>query len=212
MLKLVLAALAFQAVPGAAPAAAPAVAPAAPIAPHYVMRATFAPDGQLDGDVTITMPAGTREKSCLLARRFAVDGLELPPGVALTGIARTDSPVEDLLRYTFAAAPDLRGPMTIRMRYAGQINPASDGGVRPMRDEGFELRFVVPHPLGTIEGFVVAEECHDGIRFEESEPLVRCWKKTDSVVLHEFRAKLFRPGEGPLRNTRRVGPKRRRVS
>jgi hypothetical protein len=148
MLNVLLASLALQATPPAA--AIPPPVTAALAAPHYVMRASFAPDGQLEADVTILLPPGTREKSFLLARRFSLRQLDLPPGVTLTSIEPTDRPVDDLLLYRFNSAPERTGPMRIRMRYTGPINPADDSGVQPMREEGFEL--FIDHmwfPVGT---------------------------------------------------------------
>lgn len=114
--------------------AAAAVAP-----PHYDIRASFDPQGQLTADVTVTLPPGTREKSFLLARRFVLQSVETSPGTIMAAAEPVERPVELLYRYRFTAAPDAAGPVRLRFRYAGPINPLSDGGVRPMRDEGFEL-------------------------------------------------------------------------
>ena len=129
---MLLALLAALLVPAAAPAPVPEV-------PHYTMEAAFDPAGQLEADVTITLPAGVREKDFLLSRRFQLRGVALSPGVTLAEAVPAESPVEGLMRYRFAAAPGTTGPMRIRLLYGGPINPEDDSGVRPMRDEGFEL-------------------------------------------------------------------------
>ena len=116
-----------------------AQAAVAPSAPHYDMRANFDPQGRLEADVTVTLPAGTRDKSFLLSRRFVLQSVETSPGTIMSAAEPTDTPVEGLYRYRFTAAPDAEGPMRLRFRYAGPINPANDSGVRPMRDVGFEL-------------------------------------------------------------------------
>lgn len=112
---------------------------AAPAEPHYDVRASFDPDGRLEADVTITLPPGTREKSFLLSRRFELRGVELPPGLIMAAAEPAERPVGNLYNYRFAALPDAEGPFRVRLRYAGPINPESDGGVRPLREEGFEL-------------------------------------------------------------------------
>ena len=111
----------------------------APAAPHYEIRARFDAQGQLNADVTVTLPPGTRDKSFLLARRFVLSGVETSPGTVMMAAEPTNTPVELLYRYRFAAAPDATEPMRLRFRYAGPINPVDDNGVRPMRDEGVEL-------------------------------------------------------------------------
>jgi hypothetical protein len=127
-----LAALIAAAVAHAAPAAA--VPP-----PHYEMRAHFDEAGRIEADVTVTLPAGTRDKSFLLARRFVVRPLQMSRGVTLSGIEPTNTPVDNLVRYSFHAASGASGPVRLHFRYGGPINPAADEGVRPMRPEGFEL-------------------------------------------------------------------------
>jgi hypothetical protein len=111
----------------------------APAPPHYALRAAFDESGRLEADVTITLPPGTREKEFLLSRRFVLGGVQVSPGTRLASAEPVESPVEGLVRYRFAAAPGASGPMTIRLLYAGPINPADDAGVRPLRPEGFEL-------------------------------------------------------------------------
>jgi len=128
MLAFLLAATLAQAAPAAASPP-----------PHYEMHARFDAAGQLDADVTVTLPPGTRDKSFLLARRFVLQPVALSPGVAMTAAEPTDNPVDGLYRYRFQAVPGASGPMRLRFRYSGPINPATDEGVRPMRPEGFEL-------------------------------------------------------------------------
>jgi len=118
---------------------ATAQAQPAPAAPHYDLHARFNPQGRLDADVTVTLPAGVRDKSFLLARRFVLERMELPPGVIMAAAEPTDTPVDDLYRYRFIAMPGHDEPMRLRFHYSGPINPEADNGVRPMRPEGFEL-------------------------------------------------------------------------
>jgi len=124
-------ALALLALAIAAPAAAQTE-------PHYEMRAAFDPSGALEADVEIVLPPGTREKTFLLSRRFELRGAQLS-GASLAGVTIAESPVEGLYAYRFVAAPDASGPMRLRLLYGGPINPTEDSGVRPLRDEGFEL-------------------------------------------------------------------------
>jgi hypothetical protein len=119
-------------------AVAMAVPAAARTEPHYEMRAAFDPAGALEADVEIVLSPGTREKTFLLSRRFELRGAELL-GASLAGVTAAESPVEGLYAYRFVAAPRASGPMRLRLLYGGPINPAEDNGVRPLRDEGFEL-------------------------------------------------------------------------
>ena len=118
---------------------AQASASAAVTPPHYEMHARFDASGQLDADVIVTLPPGIRDKSFLLSRRFTLRPVELSPGAVMTSAEPTDNPVGGLYRYRFQAVPGATGPMRLRFRYSGPINPAADEGVRPMRPEGFEL-------------------------------------------------------------------------
>lgn len=122
----------------AAAAMTPAADAAELVAPHYELHADFARDGALAADVTITLPPGTPAKEFLLSRRFALRGVALD-GVILAGVAPAESPVEGLWNYRFAPAPGATGPARIRLLYQGPINPADDNGVRPLREDGFEL-------------------------------------------------------------------------
>ena len=107
--------------------------------PHYDLQARFDPSGQLDADVVVTLPAGTREKSFLLGRRFKLKSIQPSEGSYLAGITRVNNPVENLNRYSFGVDPSAKGPVRIRFVYSGPISPEKDEGVKPMRPEGFEL-------------------------------------------------------------------------
>jgi hypothetical protein len=119
-------------------ASAPAAMAQAPAAAHYEMRATFDRAGRLEADVEIVLPPGTAEKTFILSRRFSLRAAQLS-GATLAGVTAAESPVEGLYAYRFVAPPGSSGPMRLRLLYAGPINPAEDNGVRPLRDEGYEL-------------------------------------------------------------------------
>lgn len=112
---------------------------AAASAPHYDLHARFDAEGQLDAEVTVTLPEDVRDKSFLLSRRFTLRELQLPPGVILAAAEPSDRPVGGLYRYRFQALPSHQGPMRLGFRYSGPINYADDNGVTAFRPEGYEL-------------------------------------------------------------------------
>ncbi|HEX5182261.1 MAG TPA: hypothetical protein VFW19_03810 [Allosphingosinicella sp.] len=113
--------------------------PAVAAAPHYDLHAYFSPAGQVDADVTVTLPPGTHDKGFLLSRRFTLRRLDMPRGVTLASTKPAEEPVEGLNRYSFHVAPGLHGPIRLGFHYAGPISPAGNEPVMPLRPEGYEL-------------------------------------------------------------------------
>ena len=78
--------------------------------------------------------------------------------------------------------------------------------------KGVELGFVIGDAARAVEGFVVAEERHDGVGLQVEEPLVGRGEEPLAVVLGVFGVELLGTGEGPLARAGRVGAKSRCIA
>ena len=81
-----------------------------------------------------------------------------------------------------------------------------------VNDEGLDLGFVIRDAAGAIEGFVVAEERHNGVSLQVEQPLVGRREEALAVVLRVFGVKLLAAGESPLAGSSRVGAESRRIA
>lgn len=107
-------------------------------APHYEVKAKFAPDGALTADVTVTLTEALPEKAFLLSKRFTLEPMRLPRGVTMKR-EPSASPMPDLVKYSFSFDRPSAQPRKLRFRYAGPIVTANDSGNPPLRPEGYEL-------------------------------------------------------------------------
>ena len=106
---------------------------------HYDVRAKIAPNGMLDADVRISLPASAAGtgKDFLLGKRFVLAGKFGPAVTSMTSPA--ESPVAHLQKISLSYPP---GKRVLRFRYRGPLTPLDlndSARVAPIRPEGIEL-------------------------------------------------------------------------
>ena len=85
-----------------------------------------------------------------------------------------------------------------RDEYEARGGLAVVGPGERMRDERIDFGFVVGGAARAVEGFVITEECDDGVGLQMEEPLVGRGEESFAVMLGVFGMELVGAREGPL--------------